>query len=181
MPADADLVAMAPDIEISVRHQLAEDPAGEDSEFPGPVGEEPDGGEISERDGAGFTPLSANVRPVETMMAGLRFADPEMAAAIDTIKRRGTLGISEIVERLGLAEPAGPGEPIPEFERRETLRRERHRLVGLLHYQTGREFQDIQLWLNEAVAGGRPVAEHTLHELQAAVALLSRAISDRER
>ena len=96
-----------------------------------------------------------------------------------------SLGISpeEVLRRLGVGSepilPALSGET--EFERRERLRRERKRLVGILHHRSGRDYQEIQQWVNEVVAAGRPVTEHTIAELEQAVRLLTRELADEDR
>jgi len=112
-------------------------------------------------------------------MSGLRFSDPDQAAAVDTMSRG--LGISpeEVLARLGVGNepilPALSGES--EFERRERLRRERKRLVGILHHRSGREYEEIQQWVNEVAAAGRAITEHTIAELEQAIKLLTPELS----
>ena len=69
---------------------------------------------------------------------------------------------------------ARPGDP--EFLRRERLREDRQRLVGTLQFRSGAEFRDINRWVNEKVADGRPVAEQTVSELEQGVRLLGTVI-----
>jgi len=65
-----------------------------------------------------------------------------------------------------------------EYERRARLRRERRRLAGILHHQTGRDYPEIHQETNEIVAAGRPVNDHTIAELEAAIRLLTRHLAD---
>jgi hypothetical protein len=170
IPADPELQQVAIEIETEMRRQLTD--------------KDPQADRYGEGDGSDlqantFLPLDARVRAAETVMSGLRFNDPDQAAAVDTMSR--SLGISaeEVLARLGVSSepilPALSGET--EFERRERLRRERKRLVGILHHRAGRDYQEIQQWVNEVVAAGRPITEHTLAELEQAIRLLTRELS----
>jgi hypothetical protein len=109
----------------------------------------------------------------------MRFADPDQAAAIDTLSRQLDISPEEVLARLGVDnEPVLPALPDEtEFERRERLRRERKRLVGMLHFRSGRDYQEIQQWVNEVVAAGRPVNEHTVSELERGVRLVTKEIA----
>ena len=169
IPADPALQLLAREIEQEMRHQLSEDDE--------PALKESDGG-----DGANsttFVPLDARVEAAETVMSGMRFADPDQAAAVDALSRRLGIPPEQVLARLEVDnEPVLP--PLPaetEFERRERLRRERKRLVGILHHRSGRDYQEIQQWVNEVVAAGRPVTEHTIPELEHAARLLTGAVT----
>lgn len=169
LPADPALRALAAEIEQEIRHELAEtvDPVPVERELG-----------ISEHLSA-FIPLDARVEAQATLMSGLRFRSPAQAAAIDTLARDLAVEPEEIYRRVvGDAEPVLPALPDEtEFERRERLRRERKRLVGHLHHRSGREYSEIQTWINDAVAGGRPVTGHTLDELERTVRTLTREIA----
>ncbi len=112
-------------------------------------------------------------------MGGLRFRDPDQATAIDILSRQLELPAEEILSRLGIADQ-GVAPSLPEesaFERRSRLRSERKRLVGILHHQTGREYREIQQEVNEIAAAGRPINDHTVPELEAALRVLTRQIA----
>jgi superfamily II DNA or RNA helicase len=167
LPADPALAQLAAEIESEIRHQLIATAEQE------PLADR-DG---TERESSGFVPLDARLHPWETVMSGLRYRDPDHAAAIDTLSVKLQLAPEELLARLGMdsALPETPDET--EYERRARLRRERKRLVGILHHQTGREFREIQQETNEIVASGRPVNDHTIGELEAAVRVLTRQLA----
>ena len=133
-----------------------------------------------ERDPSGFVPLDARLQPWETVMSGLRYRDPDQAAAIDILSVKLQLTPEELLARLGVDErPVLPDLPDEtEYERRARLRRERKRLVGILHHQTGRDYREIQQETNEIAAAGRSVNDHTISELEAAIRLLTRQLAD---
>jgi len=170
LPADPELGRLAVQIEAEMRHQLI---ATEES------GRELDR-DPAERDPAGFVPLDARLQPWETVMSGLRFRDPDHAAAIDILSVKLQLTPEELLARLGVDERPVlldlPDET--EYERRARLRRERRRLVALLHHHTGREYREIQQETNEIVASGRAINDHTLAELEAAIRALTRQLAD---
>ncbi len=171
IPADPVLQQLAHEIEQEMRHQL-----GESNDEPASGGGE--GGEGP--NSTTFVPLDARVHATETVMSGMRFTDPDQAAAVDAFSRRLGITPEQVLTRLGVDnEPVLP--PLPaetEFERRERLRRERKRLVGILHHRSGRDYQEIQQWVNEVVAASRPVTEHTIPELEQAARLLTREITN---
>ena len=132
-----------------------------------------------ERDSSGFVPLDARLIPWQTVMSGDRYRDPDEAAAVDVLCSRLQLSPQDVRARLGFED-----EPVlaqlpneTNYERRAKLRRERKRLVGILHHQTGREYREIQQEINEIVAAGRSVDEHTLPELEVAIRALTRQIA----
>lgn len=170
LPADPELAVLAARIEEEMRHQLVATDDGDDNG---------DGRDPGERNPNGFVPLDARLQPWETVMSGMRFRDPDQAAAIDTLSRQLQISPEEILARLEADnEPVIPELPDEtEFERRARLRRERKRLVGILHHATGREYRDIQQEINEVVAAGRPINDHTVAELESAVRLLTREIA----
>jgi hypothetical protein len=138
-------------------------------------------GGANEANRATFVPLDARVQARDTLMSGLRFTDPDQAAAVDALSRHLGITPEEVLARLGMGKdpvlPPLPGES--EFERRERLRGERKRLVGILHHRSGRDYQEIQQWVNEVVASGRSITEHTVPELEHAVRLLTQELSVR--
>lgn len=174
IPADPTLQQLAHEVEQEMRHLLS----GEDEDDPRlDLGE---GGDDTQS--SSFVPLDARVQAAETVMSGLRFADPEQAAAVDVFSRRLGVPPEEVVRCLGLDEPVLSVLPDEtEFERRERLRRERKRLVGMMHFRSGRDYQEIQQWVNEVVAAGRPVTEHTIPELEQAMRTLTRELAADDR
>ena len=175
IPADPALQQLANELEQEMHHQLGDT---DDDD-----GARPETGDVTDSPSSSFVPLEARVEAAETVMSGTRFTDPDQAAAVDALSRR--LGISpeEVLRRLGVDEdqilPARADET--EFERRERLRRERKRLVGMVHFRSSRDYQEIQQWINEVVAAGRPVTEHTVPELEHAVQLLTRELAGDSR
>jgi superfamily II DNA or RNA helicase len=167
LPADPALSQLAAGIENEIRHQLIATAEAEPHT-------EADG---IERDSTTFVPLDARLHQWETVMSGLRYRDPDQAAAIDTLSVKLQLSPEELLARLEM-DPVLPERPDEtEYERRARLRRERKRLVGILHHQTGREYRDIQQETNEIVASGRPVNNHTIGELEAAIRVLTRQLA----
>ena len=132
-----------------------------------------------ERDGSGFVPLDARLVPWQTVMSGDFYRDPEEAAAVDTLCARLQLTPAEVRARLRFDEQPVLAQLPDEtdYERRAKLRRERKRLVGILHHQTRRDYRDIQQEINETVAAGRSVDTHTITELETAIRGLTRQIS----
>jgi superfamily II DNA or RNA helicase len=167
LPADPALAQLAAEIESEIRHQLIATAEQE------PLADR----DAAERDSSGFVPLDARLHPWATVMSGLRYRDPDQAAAIDTLSGKLQLTPEELLARLGMDSvlPDMPDET--EYERRARLRRERKRLVGILHHQTGREYREIQQETNEIVASGRPVNDHTIGELEAAIRVLTRQLA----
>jgi superfamily II DNA or RNA helicase len=171
LPADPALVRLAEEIEQEMRHQLT--PTEETT----PTVDRDAG---ADPDHFGFVPLDARLHAAETVMSGRRYRDPDEAAAIDLLAVRHQVAPEELLARMGIdSEPVLRVQPDEsEFERRERLRRERKRLVGLLHYQTAREYREIQQEINEIVAGGRGIDDHTIAELEAAIRVLTRQLAD---
>lgn len=173
LPADPELRALARQIEQEMRHTIVADPDPNDNAREG----------AGDRSPGSFVPLSASFERSATVMGGSTFEDAEQAAAVETIARSLGMDQPEVLRRLGLQQ-RGTRAPVPSppaFERRETLRRERKRLVGRIHHALGRDYDEIQRWVNKQVASGRPVNQHTLDELEAAVKLLSRVLAEPSR
>ena len=175
IPADPALQQLAHEVEQEMRHQLSD---GDDDGRQPERGEHVDGPQPSS-----FVPLDARVQAAETVMSGMRFTDPDQAAAVDAFSRRLGIPPEEVLRRLGVDdEPVLPAlADETEFERRKRLRRERKRLVGMLHFRSARDYQEIQQWVNEVVAAGRPVTEHTISELEHAVRVLTRELASENR
>jgi len=170
LPADRTLRALADEIEQELRHQLT---SVED------LASEPEVGESSNEIAGAFVPLDARVEAQGALMGGLQFSNPAQAAAIYTLARDLGEDPDEIYRRVvGDQAPVLPVLPSEtEFERRERLRKVRKRLVGHLHHRTGRDYAEINTWINDAVACSKPVGEHTVNELEKSVRLLTREIA----
>jgi superfamily II DNA or RNA helicase len=169
LPADSTLRALADEIEDELRHQLSsvEDPTPE-----------PESHEQQESAGM-FVPLDARVQAQGALMGGLRFSNPAQATAIYALARDLGEDPDEIYRRvIGDTAPVLPSLPSEtEFERRERLRKERKRLVGHLHHRSGRDYAEINTWINDAVACGKPVSEHTISELEKSIRALTQEVA----
>lgn len=170
IPADPVLLQLAGDVEAEISHEIGATPDRDSLER----GDEGDPSPSST-----FIALDARVQAQGALLSGLRCASPEQAAAIDQLARDLGVDALEVYQRvLGDDSPPPPGAPEEtEFERRERLRRERRRLVGRLHHLTDRDYSELQQWVNEAVATGRPVGEHTIAELERGIRLLTGEIA----
>lgn len=78
-----------------------------------------------------------------------------------------------------LAQPA-PAQPVPAFERRENLRRERSQLVAELHRRDGRSHREINAWLNRAL-GIERVQDASIKQLERSVEMLARELTRASR
>jgi superfamily II DNA or RNA helicase len=169
IPADPVLRALADEIEKELRHDLTTAPDEHQAD-------------VSDLDAdpasSSFVALDARVAPQGALLSGLLCANPQQAAAIDELSRTLGLDAEEVYRRvIGGDEPILP--PLPDetdFVRRERLRKERRRLVGRLHHATARDYAELQTWVNDAVAAGRPVDQHTIAELERGIRLLVRAL-----
>jgi superfamily II DNA or RNA helicase len=170
IPADPVLLALAEDIERELRHDVSQDL---DDQVSSPGDAEPP------QTVSTFVALDARVQAQGALLSGLRCAGPEQAAAIDQLARDLGLEPVEVYQRvMGDESVMLPGPPQEtEFERRERLRRERRRLVGRLHHATQRDYSEIQQWVNDAVANGRPVNENTVAELERGIRMLLRTLA----
>ena len=173
LPADPALRDLAAGVEHEMRLPLIPSTEREQDTPSAAEREEPNS----------FIPLATRVEPTQTVMSGLRFSDPGQAAAIEAFAREFHVPARHILERMEIAEPA-PAVAAEEtaFEERERLRKKRDRLVRV-HVARARErgedieHRDVNQRLNEVVACARPVSEHTVAELRAAVRLLSREMA----
>ena len=163
LPADATLRAMAADVTTELRHvllpatpadDLLDDAALERAQRTGTEpGEQP------------FVPLAADVAPQMAL-----FGTPGAAPAPAPFVPAATHDDDEPPA------PAGPSA----FERRASLRAERHRLVSELRRREGRSHQEINAWLNRATKVTR-VEDATIDQLQRSIDLLIETLSKRSR
>lgn len=169
MPADPGLRALAKRIEEEIAHVLEQrvDPATGTAAADSP-----------EESASDFVALAAKVEARGALMGGLILAGTEQAEAVEMLARQLAIDPAEVVRRvIGQDTPVIP--PLAaesEFERRGRLRAERKRLVGKLGHESGREYAEIQTWVNEATADGKPVGEQTVAELEAGLRLLAFAV-----
>ena len=152
LPADQVLRGHASEVETELRHALHRDePAEALDELPERRASEPS-------PQAEFEPLSAEFASQMTLF-GAPQAGPgtkiEAAPVIDV----------------------PPPEPVPaaKFERRESLRQERSRLVGELHRHDGRTHREINAWVNRAV-GVERVESATVKQLQRSIEALAKEL-----
>jgi hypothetical protein len=150
LPADQALRRHASEVETELRHALHRDEPGEGFEEP----RERRATELSPQ--AEFVPLSAEFASQMTL-----FGAPP--------------GAAELEDAPVAAVP--PPEPVPaaRFERRESLRQERSRLVGELHRHDGRSHREINAWVNRAV-GVERVETATVKQLQRSIEALAREL-----
>ncbi len=150
LPADPVLRTHAAEVETELRHALR--PRQEDEE----LFEEPEQRRRSEPSpGVEFVPLSAEFAPQMTLFG------PAPAQVKPS--------------------PAPPApEPIPAaraaFERRESLRAERSRLVADLQRRDGRSHREINAWLNRTVGIAR-VDAATIEQLERSVQALVKELT----
>ncbi|HEX8122690.1 MAG TPA: DEAD/DEAH box helicase family protein [Solirubrobacteraceae bacterium] len=169
LPADGGLRALAADVETELRHVLK--PPGDDGE--GLLDDEAlERAQRTETEPAEapFVPLAADVAPQLALFAEpgaaptpIIASTPMAAAPAPT----SLLGDDEDEEDDAPLAPAGPSA----FERRATLRAERHRLVSELRRIDGRSHREINGWLNRATKVTR-VEDATIDQLQRSIELL---------
>ncbi len=164
LPGDPVLRNLAHEIEEQLRHHLpdADQITQADESGNGELeGEEPQAT-------SSFVPLGAQVRAQGAVLSGAVIGDPDLAAAVDTIARKTNRSAEAVLSDIGqLPAVTGPTAATEApFEARERLRRERKRLVGRLHHHAGRQFDEINTWVNGICAGGRRVDEQAVHELE---------------
>lgn len=145
VPADPVLREHAATVEQELRHALRV------REDPGDEFERPERRETERSEALEFVPLSADVAPQLTLFGPA----PSARTAASPAPR-----------------PAGQPEPEPPaFERRDLLRKERHRLVSEVTRRDGSSHREINAWLNRKL--GLASVEHaTLAELERSVELL---------
>jgi superfamily II DNA or RNA helicase len=155
LPADPVLRTHAAEVESELRHVLR--PRQEAEE----LFDEPEQRRQSEPSpSADFVPLSAEFAPQMTLFG------PAPAQV-----KQPTL-------------PPRTPEPIPAargaFERRESLRQERSRLVADLQRRDGRSHREINAWLNQAVGIAR-VDAATIEQLERSVQALVKELTRKSR
>ncbi len=152
LPADPVLRGHAAEVESELRRALRE--RVEEEGF-----DEPRERRASERSPAvEFVPLSAEVTPQMTLF-----------------------GPAPTVKASKAAEPP-PAEsmPVAAFERRASLREERHRLVADLAKRAGSNHREINTWVNRAV-GVQRVESASIEQLERSVQALVRELTRHSR
>jgi superfamily II DNA or RNA helicase len=148
IPADPILREHAATVEQELRHALR--PPGEDDglEF-----EPPERRETERTEALEFMPLSADVAPQMTLFGSPAGAPVAWPAA------------------TGVAREPADEQDRPAFERRDELRRERHRLVSEVRRRDGTSHREINAWLNHRL-GITSVEDATIAQLEKSVELL---------
>lgn len=154
LPADPLLRTHASEVESELRHTLRSREQDEE------LFEEPESRRQSERsESVDFVPLSAEFAPQMTLFGP---APTTTAAPAVTI-------------------PAPQAPPArAAFERRESLRQERSRLVADLQRRDGRSHREINAWLNRAVGISR-VDGASIEQLERSVQALVKELSRQSR
>ena len=157
LPADGNLRALAAVVETELRHVLhppAEAAAGllDDAALERAERTETEPTETP------FVPLAADVAPQLALFGG------------------GSPAPTPIIASRPARDPSedDPPEPVSgpsNFERRATLRAERHRLVSELRRLDGRSHREINAWVNKATKVQR-VEDATIDQLQRSIELL---------
>jgi superfamily II DNA or RNA helicase len=153
IPADQVLRDHASSVEQELRHALR--PAEELGD--GLAFDRPDRRESELTEPLAFVPLNADVVPQMTLFGGpapARANTPPAAWAAPEVEQR------------------------PAFERRATLRNERHRLVSEVRRRDGTSHQEINAWLNRKL-GIASVDQATLEDLERSVDLLVSKLTKR--
>lgn len=163
LPAEQTLRSHASEVERELRHALHrnepeegwEEPRERCESEPSPTAE--------------FVPLSAEFAAQMTL-----FGAPQAAPN----------GPVQALPTSGSTTPPPPPEPEPvpvaAFERRESLRQERSRLVAELHRQDGRSHREINAWVNRAV-GLERVDRASIKQLQRSIEALSKELARSSR
>jgi superfamily II DNA or RNA helicase len=152
VPADPVLREHAAAVETEVIHALRRDRVGDD----GLDLEAPERVLTEATEAIAFVPLSADVAPQMTL-----FGPPA------TVRARVPAPVYASAEGDDDAEH----QITPAFERRATLRSERHRLVSEVRRRDGISHREINQWLNRKL-GIASVEEATLDQLERSVELL---------
>jgi hypothetical protein len=169
LPADPTLRTHASQVESELRHALHRKEPGEGSDEP----RERRATEPSPT--ADFVPLSAEFAAQMTL-----FGAPQPATTTTTtpplIANSPALAPSPIDPSALEHEPA----PIPAFERRADLRRERSRLVAELARSDGRGHREINAWLNRTI-GIERVDAASINQLERSITALVRELTRANR
>lgn len=164
LPADPRLKELAARVEEERNHALEQKP-------------EPDEREAVERaasEGERFAALSSSARPDDVITSSMRPGDalqlfydpPPTATAPPPQVAPAAPQASHAASELDRAAEAEPG-----YARRERLREERSRLVGLVSRKTGEPHRSIHARMNR-LTGARSVASATIAQLERANELL---------
>jgi superfamily II DNA or RNA helicase len=141
LPAEQTLRGHASQVETELRHALRRDEPEEGFD------ELPERRESEPSPSAEFVPLSAEFAAQMTLFGPPQRADTQSVVAPSR-------------------EPEAA--PVAAFERRESLRQERSRLVGELHRKAGREHREINAWVNRAV-GVERVETASIQQLERSI------------
>jgi superfamily II DNA or RNA helicase len=152
LPADPVLCTHAGEIESELRQVLRSRDQEEGFD------ERPERRETERSEAIQFVPLSADFAPQMTLFGP--------APAMPVSKQNG-------------AQKTQP-EPMSAFERRESLREERHRLVADLHRRDGRSHREINGWLNNKVGISR-VDTASIEQLERSIEALIKTLTRRGR
>ncbi len=156
VPADPVLRDHAASIEGELRKALRpRDERSESVEF-----DRPDRAETERGEPPAFEPLSADVAPQLTLFGPAPAPAPAAVA--------GTAAPAPVA----MAAAVSGSSAVPAFERRESLRRERSRLVSELARREGTSHRDTNAWLNREL-GIKSVEQATIRELERSVKLIA--------
>jgi superfamily II DNA or RNA helicase len=177
LPADPVLRRHAAEVETELRHVLRKPAAEGLEELRARRASEPS-------QSAEFVPLSAEFAPQMTL-----FGPPPSAAAaaIGSARVAGPPAARASVAAGRVLQAAGPpagrvSEPAPPaaFERRASLREERHRLVADLQRRGGGSHREINAWVNRA-AGVERVESASIEQLERSIRALVKELTRRGR
>jgi len=153
----------------------------------GPELEQQDGCTSERSEPPAFVPLSADVAPQMTLFGPL----PQGVAALTTAAARAPWPLEPPSDVCPAADAFLPADPpvdgcpspgagvfsrTPAFERRDSLRQERRRLVSELARRDGTSHRETNVWLNRKL-GIASVEQATIRELERSVELLVRKLS----
>jgi superfamily II DNA or RNA helicase len=169
LPADPVLRRMAAEVEDELRPILAQ---------PGEEGDEA----VEERRRearetvapAEFVPVSADVVP-QLALFGEVAETPPVALSGPSPPPSPPVAAEPAFGPAPVPAPPADAGPAPAFLRRETLRRERHRLVADLRRRGGGSHVELNAWLNRST-GIASVERATVEQLERSVVLLRREL-----
>lgn len=174
LPAEQTLRRHAAEIQTELRHALRSPTPPDEDMF-----DQRRERRMTERSPtAELVPLSADLSEQMTLFGtagSSNHSSPSPASPTSP-----TSPFSPVSTPPGFAAPTSPTLQIPEFERREDLRRERSRLVAELHRRDGRSHREINAWLNRALGVGR-VQDASIKQLERSVELLVRELTRASR
>jgi superfamily II DNA or RNA helicase len=169
LPADPVLRRHAAEVETELRQALREREGEEGLE-------EPRERRASEPSAAmEFVPLSAEFAPQMTL-----FGPAPGAAATAQGSTAAAAQASTTTVAQGRSRASEPAPPRAAFERRQSLREERSRLVADLQRRGGGSHREINAWVNRAV-GVQRVESATIEQLERSVKALVKELTRRSR